>query len=93
MESAKPAKKLINATMTPKQLDKKIRQLTFRRRLIDTVEALEEAIKAFMTVQGRSEIQSGIFIIRLREGTLDISLKPVINPKQLKLNLEKEEVP
>jgi len=82
--------------MTPKQLEKKVRQLTFRRRLIDTVEALEEAIKAFMTVQERSEIQSGTFIIRLKEGTLDISIKPVINPNQLKLGFEnqnKEETP
>ncbi len=77
--------------MTPKQLEKKVRQLTFRRRLIDTVEALEEAIKAFMTVQGRNEIHSGTFVIRLREGVLDISIKPSIDPKQLKLNLEKEE--
>ena len=59
--------------MTPKQLEKKVRQLTFRRRLIDPVEALEEAIKAFMTVQGMNEIQSGTFIIRLKEGILDIS--------------------
>ncbi len=79
--------------MTPKQLEKKVRQLSFRRRLIDTVEALEEAIKTFMTIKGRSEIQSGTFIIRLKEGTLDISIKPVIDPKQLKLNLEKEEIP
>ncbi len=79
--------------MTPWQLEKKVRQLTFRRRLIDTVEALEEAIKAFMTVQGRSEIHSGTFVIRLREGILDISIKPAIDAKQLKLNLEKEETP
>ena len=82
--------------MTPKQFEKKVRQLSFRRRLIDTVVALEEAIKAFMTVQGRNEIQAGTFIIRLREGTLDISMRPAINPNQLKLELEnqnKEETP
>ncbi len=82
--------------MTPKQLEKKVRQLSFRRRLIDTVEALEEAIKAFMTIKGRSEIQSGTFIIRLKEGTLDISIKPVIDPNQLKIefqNQNKEETP
>ena len=66
--------------MTPKQLNKKVRQLTFRRRLIDTVEALEEAINAFMTVNGRHEIQSGAFVVRLKEGILEISIKPVINP-------------
>ena len=76
--------------MTPKQLEKKVRQLSFRRRLIDTVEALEEAIKAFMTVQGRNEIQSGTFILRLKEGTLDISIRPVIDPDQLKLDLENQ---
>ena len=80
----------IQGTMTSKQLQKKVRQLTFRRRLINTVEALEEAIKAFMIVQGRSEIQSGTFIIRLKEGILDISTKPVINPDQLRLELEEQ---
>ena len=76
--------------MTPKQLEKRVRQLTFRRRLINTVEALEEGIRTFMTVHGRSEIQSGAFIIRLREGILDISMRPVINPNQLKLDLENQ---
>jgi hypothetical protein len=74
--------------MTPKQLEKKVRQLTFRRRLLDTVEALEEAIKAFMTVQGRNEIQSGTFIIRLREGILHISVKPAIDSNQIKMDFE-----
>ena len=76
--------------MTPKQLEKKARQLTFRRRLIDTVEALEEAIKAFMTVQGRNEIQSGTFVIKLKEGILDVSIKPAMDPKQLKLEFENQ---
>ena len=80
----------IQGTMTSKQLQKKVRQLTFRRRLIDTVEALEEAIKAFMAVQGRNEIQSSTFIIRLKEGILDISMRPVIDPNQLKLDLENQ---
>jgi len=80
----------VQGAMTPKQLEKKARQLTFRRRLINTVEALEEAIKAFMIVQGRSEIQSGTFIIRLKEGILDISTKSVINPDQLRLELEEQ---
>jgi len=76
--------------MTPKQLEKKVRQLSFRRKLIDTVEGLEEAIKAFMTVQGRNEIRSGTFTIRLKEGILDISTRPVIDPNQLKLDLENQ---
>ena len=82
--------------MTPKQLEKKVRQLSFRRRLIDTVEALEESVKAFMTVNGRNEIQSGTFVIRLKEGNLDISIKPALDPDQLKIDFEnqnKEEVP
>ena len=82
--------------VTPKQLNKKVRQLTFRRRLIDTVEALEEAIKTFMTVNGRQQIQSGAFVVRLKEGILEISIKPVINPNQLKIEFEnqnKEEMP
>jgi hypothetical protein len=74
--------------MTPRQLEKKVRQLTFRRRLIDTVESLEESIKAFMIVNGRNEIASGTFIITLKEGILDITTRLVVNPNQLKLDLE-----
>ena len=76
--------------MTPKQLNKKIRQLAFRRRLMDAIEPLEEAIKTFMIAQGRSEIQSGIFLITVKEGILEISVKTVINPNQFKLDFKNQ---
>ncbi len=65
--------------MTPKQFEKKVRQLTFRRRLIDTVETLEDSIRVFMTLQGRTEAHSGTYIVTLREGILEISTRPAIN--------------
>ena len=44
--------------MTSKQLERKVKQLYSRRRLIETVESLEEAIKAFMTMEGKEEIRT-----------------------------------
>jgi hypothetical protein len=42
--------------MTPKQLGIKARQLYSRKRLIETVEGLEEAIKTFMTLEGKGRM-------------------------------------
>lgn len=75
--------------MTPKQLGIKARQLYSRKRLIQTVEGLEEAIKASMTLEGKSEIHTGNFTIRLVDGTLDISVRPAIHLNQLTLNFSK----
>jgi hypothetical protein len=75
--------------MTSKQLERKAKQLYSRRRLIHTIEELEEAIKAFITVEGRSEIHTEKFTISLVEGRLDISVRTSIDPNQLALNFIK----
>ena len=53
------------------------------------MEQLEEAIKTFMALEGKPEIQTANFTIRLVEGTLDISLRPRDHLNQLTLNLIK----
>jgi hypothetical protein len=77
--------------MTPKQLGLKARQLYSRKRLIETVEDLEEAIKTFITLEGKPEIHTGNFTIRLVDGTVDISVRPPIHPNQLTLNFSKSQ--
>jgi len=77
--------------MTPKQLGIKARQLYSRKRLIETVESLEESIKTVMTLEGKSEIRTGKFTIRLVDGTLDISVMPPIHLNQLTLNFSKSQ--
>jgi hypothetical protein len=76
--------------MTPKQLGIKARQLYSRKRLIETVESLEEAIKTFMTLEGKSEIHTGNFAIRLVDGTLDVSVRPSTHLNQLTLKFRTE---
>ena len=74
--------------MTPKQLERKARQLHSRKRLVETVEELEQAIKTYMAFEGKSEIHTENFIITLVEGTLEISIRPPIHLNQLKLDLK-----
>ena len=74
--------------MTPKQLERKARQLHSRKRLIETIEELEEAIKTYMASEGKSEIHTENFIITLVDGTLEISIRPPIHLNQLTLDLK-----
>ena len=77
--------------MTSKQLERKIGQLYSRKKLVETVEGLEEAIKAFMLIEGKTEIHTEKFIISLVKGRLDISLRAPIDPNQLILNFIKSQ--
>ncbi len=83
--------------MTRKQLERKARQLYSRKKLVSTVEELEEAIKTFMSVEERSQIHTENFIISLADGKLNISVRTSIDQNQLTLNFinpkEKEEGP
>ena len=72
--------------MTSKQLERKVKQLYSRMKLLETVKDLEEAIKTFMTVEGKSEIHTEKFTISLVEGRLDITVRTSIDPNQLTLN-------
>ena len=75
--------------MTSKQLERKVKQLYSRKRLLDTVEELEEAIKTFMTVEEKSQIHTEKFIISLVDGRLDISARAPTDLNQLTLNFKK----
>jgi hypothetical protein len=72
--------------MTSKQLERKVNQLYTRKKLVETVEGLEEAIKAFMLIEGKAEVHTEKFIITLADGTLDISLRTSIAANQLSFN-------
>ena len=75
--------------MTPKQLERKVKQLHSRKRLVQTLEELEEAIKTFMTLEGKSEVQTPNFTLRLVEGTLHVVVSPQICLNQLTLDFIK----
>ena len=75
--------------MISKQLERKVSQLYSRRRRLRTVEELEEAIKAFMLIEGKTEIHTEKFTIRLVEGSLDIFLRTSTDQNQLTLNFAK----
>jgi hypothetical protein len=77
--------------MIPKQVERNVKQLYSRRSLIHTIEGLEEAIKAFMTVEGKSEIHTDEFTIILAEGRLDLSIRGAVDPNQLTLNFIKSQ--
>jgi hypothetical protein len=77
--------------MTSKQFERKVKQLYSRKRLLDTVEELEETIKTFMTVEEKSQIHTEKFIISLVDGRVDISARPRIHLNQLTLNFIKSQ--
>lgn len=74
--------------MTPLQLEKKAKQLFYRRRLADTVESLETSIKAYMQVEEKEELKTKSFVIRLDGEKLFLKLLPKIDPRQLRINLK-----
>ena len=73
-------------SMTSKQLERKVNQLYSRKKLVETVEGMEEAIKAFMLIEGKTEIHTEKFIISLVNGRLDISMRKSVVLNQLTLN-------
>ena len=73
--------------MTSKQLERKVRQLYTRKKLVETVGTLEEAIKAFMLVERKTEIHTEKFIISLVDGKLGISVRTSTDQNQLSLKL------
>jgi hypothetical protein len=79
------------STMTPKQLERKAKQLYSRKKVIETVDELEEAIRTFMALQDKTTIYTEKFTIRLMDGTLDISVRPYIHMNQFTLNFSKSQ--
>ena len=74
--------------MTPKQLDRKAKQLFYRRRLAETLETLEESIKAHMEVEDKAVLVTKNFIITFDGSQFSISPLPRADPRQLKLEFE-----
>ncbi len=72
--------------MTRKQFERKVKQLHSRKKLVSTVEQLEEAIKASMHIEGKAEIHTEKFIITLVDGRLDISVRTSTDLNQLTFN-------
>ena len=77
--------------MTFKQLERKVNQLYSRKKLVETLGDLEEAIKAFMLMEGKTEIHTEKFIISLADGRLNISARMFVDPNQLTLNFTKSQ--
>jgi hypothetical protein len=77
--------------MRSKQLERKVSQLYTRKKLVETVGSLEEAIKAFMLIEGKTEINTEKFIISLVDGKLDISMRKPLVLNQLTLNFTKSQ--
>lgn len=75
--------------MTAKQLEKKAKQLLYRRKLAETIEGLEEGIKAHLLVNDVREATTRSFHIRISGNELVVDLKPAADPRQLRLRLEK----
>ena len=76
--------------MTVKQLESKARQLLYRRRLADTIESLEEGIKAYMKIEGTNNVRTKSFSIRFEGSDLLVSVLPKIDPRQLKLRFREK---
>ena len=70
-------------SMTPKQLERKVKQLHSRKRLVQTLVELEEAVKTFMTLEGKLEVETANFTLRLVEGALEVAVRPQICLNQL----------
>jgi hypothetical protein len=77
--------------MTSKQLERKVNQLYSKKKLVETVEGLEEAIKSSMLLEGKTEIRTEKFIISLVNGKLDISIRKSLVLNQLTLNFTKSQ--
>ncbi len=76
-------------TMTKKQLEKKARQLLYRKRLAEGIEGIEEGIKAHLHVNEIKEAITKSFFIRICGNELVVDLKPSVDPRQLRLRLER----
>lgn len=74
--------------MTKKQLEKKAKQLLYRRRLAGSIEGLEDGIRAHLHVNEISEALTKNFLIRICGNELVVNLKPSVDPRQLRLRLE-----
>lgn len=76
--------------MTLTQLEKKAKQLLYRKRLANTVESLEEGIKTYMQIEQKEKVRTKSFDICLRGDELIISVVPNVDPRQLRLHFREK---
>jgi hypothetical protein len=76
--------------MTLNQLERRIRQLLYRKRLANTIEPLEDGIKAHMQVEEKEKVRTKSFVICSLRDELSIDVLPKVDPRQLRLKLDKE---
>jgi hypothetical protein len=75
--------------VTPNQLEKKARQLVYRRRLADTIEVIEDTIKTCLMAGQSKRLTTKSFVISLDGDELLIKAVPRFNRRQLRLKLRK----
>ena len=71
--------------MTLKQLERKAKQLIYRRRLAQAIDSLQEGIKTYMQVEHKEQVRTKTFDIHLFGEELCINLPPKVDPRQMKL--------
>ena len=76
--------------MTLNQLERRIRQFLYRKRLAETIEPLEVGIKTYMQVEEKEKVRTKSFVIRFLGDELSINPLPKVDPRQLRLKLGKE---
>jgi len=72
--------------MTPKKLERKAKQTLLKKKVIETVNEQEDAIRTFMALQDKTTIYTEKFTIRLMDGTLDISVRTIHPYEPVSLN-------
>ena len=75
--------------MTPRQRERTVRQLLYRKRLAQSITSLEDRIKVAMTVEEKSTMRTTHFVIHLADKELSISVVPQHDPRQLQLHVKK----
>jgi hypothetical protein len=76
--------------MTLRQLEKKAKQLLYRKRLAGTIGSIEDRIRAHMQVEEKKRVKTRSFVIRLAGDKLFIDLLPKIDPRQLSMKFNQE---
>ena len=71
--------------MTPRQLERKAKQLLYRQKLADTIESLEDSIKTYMQVEEKEKVLTKNFAISLDDGKILVKLRPNVDPRQLSM--------
>lgn len=71
--------------MTPRQLERKAKQLLYRQKLADTIESLEDSIKTYMQVEEKEKVLTRSFAISLADGRVLVKLRPNVDPRQLSM--------